>query len=161
MKKSVAGIILGLLKFIWSTFVRFYPTFFVSFFILGALASAMHDYGQFGKKESMDAVLWLIGFTFVLATLLLSSNTNAFSVKQQKVMSRIGCLFVIARVFMIFGLGMATYGYGHATELLGKGLKYSGIFIYACAVYSLCYGIAEMGIQALKRLFSTSQEKLA
>lgn len=147
--------IVRILKFIGRAFERYYPPFFISIFIFGAVATIMRDYGQLGAKESMDSVLQLIGFTFVLATLLLTTNNSAFSYGQQQAISRIGCLFVIAGVCMIFGLGMAAYGLPHQTELLGKVLLYSSSAVYAFAIFAVCFGIAEMGIQATKRLFRT------
>ena len=154
-------IIVRILKFIGRAFERYYPPFFISIFIFGAVATIMRDYGKLGTKERMDSVLQLIGFTFVLATLLLTTNNSAFSNGQQQAISRIGCRFVIAGVLMIFGLGMAAYGLPHQTELLGKSMFYSGSAVYAFAVFAVCYGIAEMGIEAIKRLFSKQAKELA
>ncbi|MDD5055015.1 MAG: hypothetical protein PHZ00_01975 [Candidatus Peribacteraceae bacterium] len=152
MRKTFS-LLLGILKFTWQAFERYYPTFFAALFILVAMGSIMVAYGEFGARESVDSIVQIIGFTFVLATLMLTVNSNAFLAGQQQAVSRIGCLFVIAGVLMLLGLGMGVIGLKNDADTVNAFLKPVGLGVYGFAMFILCFGIAEMGRLALRRLF--------
>lgn len=129
--------------------------FVIALLIWLALAGFLDSYGSFGQKESVDFIWQLIGFSFILATLIFAISSHSLSQRHKRVLSFVGFAFILSAVVMLLGLSISMYGVVKKfTVVTSIG---SGIYIFAVAGISC--GLAAMAMVSAEKMLSTFRKE--
>lgn len=71
------------------------------------LSAFLLSFSSMGQKEGVDFVWQMVGFSFLLATLVYSVNHKSLQANQRKRLPYIGIAFILSGVFLIVGFGIA------------------------------------------------------
>ena len=86
---------------------RYWLAICLGFLLWIGLSAFLLSFTSIGEKEGVDFIWQMVGFSFLLATLVYSINPKSLPVSQRKKLPRIGIAFILSGVFIIVGYGMA------------------------------------------------------
>jgi hypothetical protein len=108
------------------------------------LSAFLLSFTSIGEKEGVDFIWQMVGFSFLLATLVYSVNPQSLKVSQRKKLPRIGISFVLSGVFVIVGYGIAMVAVKAEPSNAQTILKWMGQGFSLVATLCLSWGMTMM-----------------
>ncbi|MDD5135340.1 MAG: hypothetical protein PHP01_08020 [Phycisphaerae bacterium] len=116
----------------------------LGFLLWVGLAAFFLSYGSMGTKDGIDFIWQMVGFSFLLATLVYSVNPKSLQPKQRKRLPVIGISLILSGVLIIVGYGLMALAVKAEPSVTREALKMMGQFFFLVATFFSSGGMAMM-----------------